>query len=516
MCGISAIIGNVDDKEDKLKLSLSKIAHRGEPEHQFEHRVFDNAALGANRLAIVDEELGGQPQANENETIFAILNGEIFNFEKLAEELKQKGHIFRTQSDTEVLAHLWEDRKEEFVVDLDSEMFALVIFDKATNEVFAARDRLGVKPLYYAHDMSGALYFASEIKALVCLDGVTEVHEFPPGHYFYKDQFVKYWSVAAGKDKNPNLNNLKTIIEEAVRKRVRTEMPIAVFLSGGVDSSMVMELATRFHRDVTALILGEKDSLDRVSAVEICEKKGWKYKITEPRIDYENELPDTVYYVESYDPNIVRHSYANDVISKLAHVLGFKVVLTGEGIDEIFAGYNEFLEMNGAKINDGCSALLASMSRGNLMRIDKMAMRHTVEVRCPFFDQALVGAAMAIDGSLKVGEYNGKKFTKLIFRKIAAEYLPESTAFREKAPFANGAGMNVGVNYKKSDGVLSEIAQRLVPDAEFEKIKNEFPDRGFETKEEILIFEKYRDFGYDRFAEGKERLITKDVLKNHF
>lgn len=513
MCGIAAIVGDVTDKEGKLKLSLSKIPHRGEPQHQFEYSVFDRVALGANRLAIVDETFGNQPQQNEDGTVFVILNGEIFNFAALTADLVKRGHTFRTHSDTEVMAHLWEEKKEKMIAEVDSEMFAFVIFDKTSGEIFAARDRIGVKPLYYAYDAKGNLFFASEIKALVCFQEIAEIHEFPPGHYFYKGQFVRYWEISSGEDQSPDLNNLKNLIEQSIFKRVQTELPIAVFLSGGVDSSMVMELATRFHKNVTALILGEKDSPDYTSAVKICKEKKWKYKAIEPKIDYEKELSDIIYYVESYDPNVVRHSYANNVISKLAHDLGFKVVLTGEGIDEIFAGYNEFLGVNGSRINEGCKALLASMSRGNLMRIDKMAMRHTVEVRCPFFDQALVDAAMTIDGSLKIGEHQGKRFTKFSFRKIAAEYLPEWVAFREKAPFANGAGMNVGVNYRSGDGALGEIAEKLVSDETLARKKKDFPDRGFQTKEEALIFEKYREFGCDRFIEGRERLMTKDTLK---
>ncbi len=513
MCGIVAIVGTADGKEEKLRLSLSKISHRGEPQHQFEHLVLDHVALGANRLAIVDEAFGQQPQQNEDGTIFAILNGEIFNFGAIAERLKGEGHVFRTHGDTEVLTHLWEDKKEALISELDSEMFAFIIFDKTSGEIFAARDRIGVKPLYYAYDEDGTMFFASEIKALVCFEDLNEIHEFPPGHYFYKGKFVSYYEIKIGEVKDINLDELKHLIEQAVFKRVQTDLPIAIFLSGGVDSSMVMELASRFHGDVTALILGEKDSPDYISALKLCEEKGWKYKSIEPKIDYEAELSDIIYFVESYDPNIVRHSFANNILSKYAHDLGFKIVLTGEGIDEIFGGYNEFLDINPLRINEGCKALLKSMSRGNLMRIDKMAMRHTVEIRCPFFDKALVDVAMVIDGSIKVGKYGNEIFTKFIFRKIALNYLSEATAFRAKAPFANGAGMNVGTNYKRGDGVIGQIAQRIISDEDASNIKRDFPGRDLETKEQMLIFKTYREFGYDKFIEGREPLVVKDTLK---
>lgn len=510
MCGISAIFGETKDKEEKLKISLSKITHRGE--YHFEYKIFDHAALGANRLAIVDEKLGVQPQEDEGGEIFAIQNGEIFNFANLAQKLESLGHIFHTHNDTEVLVHLWQEYKEKMIFELDSEMFAFVVYDKKSNEFFVARDRIGVKPLYYAFDDNKNFYLASELKALVCLEDIKEVHEFPPGHYFYKNKFVKYFDIVTNESENPDEQAIQKLIEESVAKRVQTDLPIAVFLSGGVDSSLVMELATRFHKNVTALILGETDSLDYINAMKLCEEKKWKYKVIEPKIDYENELANIVYFVETYDPNIVRHSFANDVISKLAHELGFKIILTGEGSDEIFAGYNEFLNIDKSKINLGCKMLLESMSRGNLMRIDKMAMRYTVETRCPFFDQKLVDVALSLSGSLKVGEYNGKQYTKLVLRKIALNYLPEYIALRDKLAFANGAGMNVGMNYKQGDGVLGEIAKRKISDEKLNEIQRDFSEYKLETKEEVMLFDLYRSFEYDKFVEGKERLIVKDTL----
>ena len=156
--------------------------------------------------------------------------------------------------------------------------------------------------------------------------------------------------------------------------------------------------------------------------------------------------------------------------------------------------------------------LLESMSRGNLMRIDKMAMRYMVETRCPFFDQKIVDAAMSLDGALKVGEYDGKRFTKLILRKIALNYLPEYIALRDKFAFANGAGMNVGMHYKRGDGVLGEIALRNISDSQFTEIQRDFSEYKLDTKEEVMLFDCYRSFGYDKFVEGKERLIVKDTL----
>ena len=394
-------------------------------------------------------------------------------------------------------------------------MFAFAVYDVKKEKVFAARDPLGVKPLYYAFCNNNNFYLASEIKALISLPGIKKIHEFPPGNYFYKGKFHKYFHLPVTEKKitrEDASKELSILIEDAVKKRVQTTFPIAVFLSGGVDSSLVMELATRFHPDVTALILGYKDSSVYKAAIGLCRKKKWKYKIVDPDIDYEKELPGVIYHLETYDPNIVRHSFANNVISKFAHNLGYKVVLTGEGSDEIFAGYNEFLEIDKSKINLGCKMLLDSMSKGNLMRIDKLAMRHAVETRCPFFDTQIVKYAMSLPGSFKVGKYKGKDFTKMILRRIASKCLPKYIAYREKVPFANGAGMKIGMNYTKSDGLLSELAEKLVSDAAFSKIQKDNPDYKIKTKEEALFLSKYLEFGYDKFVEGRERLVVKDVL----
>lgn len=514
MCGIVAVIGDLENKEEKLRFALSKIQHRGD--YRFEMAVFEYAALGANRLAIVDEPHGAQPLTDETESIQVVQNGEIFNFKELTKELKGKGHVFKTETDTEVLAHLWEEYREQLIEKLDSEMLAFILFDKTDGTVFAARDRLGVKPLYYAQSNNGYL-FASEVKAFVDLEGVDEVNEFPAGHYFLNGTFTKYYDIPSGeqvvdRSEKKMVSAITEIFEVAVKKRIQTDLPIGVFLSGGVDSSLTMEMATRHHPNVTALILGFEDSADAKYARSLCRDKGWKYHMEVPDIDYEMELKDIVYHLESFDPNVVRHSFANNAISKLARKLGFKVVLVGEGSDELFAGYNEFLDLNPAKINLGCNMLLKSMSRGNLMRVDKLAMRHTIETRIPFFDNKLVEFAMSIGGEHKIGEHNGERYVKLILRKAAAQFLPEDTAFRHKEAFANGAGMQIGFNYKKADGILGEIAERVISGGELADVKRKYPEYQLETKEEALIFKHYASFGYTKYVEGRERLMVKDTL----
>jgi len=509
MCGIAAIIGNKSDYRIDLLKSLSKIKHRGNSYDEIE--VFNGCALGANRLEIIDRENGRQPKTNEKKTIFAIQNGEIFNYKQIQKDLTKKGHRLQTNCDTEVLTHLWEEYGVKMIDKIDSEMFAFVIYDKEKHDFFVARDYLGVKPLYYAYDKNNGLHIASEIKQLVQFDDIAEVKEFPAGHYMLNGTFKQYYKITSSnkfKKKTEVKNKLKKLIEDSVKKRVQTDLPIGVFMSGGVDSSLIMELASRYHNDVTALILGKIGSSDFENAVRLCKERGYKYKIISPEINYKAELNDLIYYLETYEPHIIRHSFANNQISKVVSRLGFKIVLVGEGSDELFAGYNEFTKLSEKNINKGCEFLLKSMSKGNLMRIDKPAMRYTIEVRCPFFDKKIVDYALNIDGKLKIKKTDHRITVKSIFREVASDYLPKYIAFRYKAPFANGAGLNIGFNYKNEDGELARLAHQSVSDKELDGYKKKFPEYNFTKKEEILYFKIFLKNKFNKFKEDKYRLLV--------
>lgn len=514
MCGITGIFGASKNLSNEVKNSLSKITHRGTELYEF--KAFDSCAIGSNRLAIVDGLNGKQPLVNEDDTVFAVQNGEVFNYLKLQEELEKKGHKFKTNCDTEVLVHLWEEYGTKMVEKIDSEMFAFIIYDKKNDSYFIARDPIGVKPIYYAFDDKKRLFIASEIKQLTQFKQIKEILEFPPGHYCHNGRLHAYFKLPTktkAVEKNKTIKELQKILEESVKKRVQTDLPIGVFLSGGVDSSLVMELANRYHKNVTAIILGTKNSGDLTNAVRICREKKWKHVTITPHEKFAENAEKIVYYAESYEPNIVRHSFANDLVSQTAAKIGLKIVLVGEGIDELFAGYNEFLELPEDKINLGCSTLLESMSKGNLMRVDKMAMKSTIEIRSPFFDTALIEYAQSIPGKYKVERKEGKLTTKAIFREAASKYLPKYIAYRTKAAFANGAGMNVGTNYLKKDGVMKSIAAKKISDKQLLEYKKKYPKYKFSTKEEIYYFKYYQKFGYTKFKDGEKRLIVKDNLK---
>ncbi|MEK6889390.1 MAG: asparagine synthase-related protein [Nanoarchaeota archaeon] len=514
MCGIIGIFGNDGNLKEDLENSLKVIEHRGS--NILEYKIFDSCALGANRLPITDEK-GMQPMSNEDNTVFAIQNGEIFNYKELTQELTKKGHSIKSKCDTEILTHLWEEYGTEMVYKIDSEMFAFAIYDKRTDEFFIARDALGVKPLYYASDSKGRFFVASEIKQLSQFESIKEIREFPAGHFYYKGNFQKYFKYphkTTNDNKKEIISNLKSLIEKAVKKRVQTDLPIGVFLSGGVDSSLIMDIASKYHSNITAIILGTTDSPDFVNAVRLAKEKGWKYVTIEPKVDYEKKTGEIIYSLESYEPNIVRHAFANDLVSKKAKELGLKIVLTGEGADELFGGYNEFCQLPSGQVNFGCIKLLESMSKGHLMRIDKMAMKYTVETRSPFFDKELFNYALSIPGKLKVLINGNNCITKSILREIASSYLPEYIAYRYKAPFANGAGMDVGTNFSNSDGTIGKIAEKIISDKEFIKMKKIYSKYNITTKEEAFYIRFYEKFGYLKFKDGERRIIVKDNLAN--
>lgn len=509
MCGIIAIFGDNNPKK-RAKMSLEKITHRGS--NCFELRYFNKAALGANRLPIVDRKNGEQPKANESNEIFAVQNGEIFNYKDLKKELINKGHKFKTDSDTEVLAHLFEEYGSEMIYKIDSEMFAFVIYDRKNNTIFAARDILGVKPLYYAYDKEGQLYFSSELKQLSFYKDIDKAYNFPPASYFLNGKIKKYFRLQTNnklKNEEKIINLLEEQIVEAVKKRVDTDLPVGVLLSGGVDSSLIMEIATRFHPDVTAIILGFPGSPDYEYAIRLCKERKYKYYVIRPDVDYEKELDDLIYHLETYEPNIIRQSFSLDICVRETQRLGIRVVLVGDGSDELFGGYNEFSGLPSDIVNRGCLMLAKSLNTGHLLRLDRVSMRHTIEVRAPFFDKKIIETSLSIDGSLKIKKENHQVTTKYIIRKLAVNFLPEYISWRYKIPFSNGAGMNVGNNFKSQDGDVANIVLKKSEAKVDKKLINKY---NLETKEEKYYFKKFNDFNFTKLVDSEKRLTIKDNL----
>lgn len=514
MCGIIGVYGK-GYRNESLKSALDKISHRGTKNHEIK-TINDFATLGANRLPIVGREDGIQPISNEDETIWAVLNGEIFNYPKLRKDLESKDHKFKSNTDTEVLVHLYEEHGQEMIKYIDSEMFAFVVYDAKQNQIIAARDPIGVKPLYYAFDEKQDIYFFSELKQIAGWENIKEILTFLPGTMYRNGEFSKYFNLNISADINDEAvaeKELAHLVEEAVKKRVQTDLPIAVLLSGGVDSSLVMYFAHKYHKDVTAVILGTTESTDYQAAVNLCKEKGYKYEVVTPDSKYLEDLDQIIYYAETYEPNIIRHCFANHMVCKKVAELGIRIALVGEGSDEIFGGYNEFTQIDPEKISLASQKMTETLENSNLQRADRMSMRNTIEARVPFLDEKIVNFAFSLAPDLKVRIVDGKPITKYIIRKVASRLLPESIAWRYKAPFANGAGMNVGENYKKEDGEISAYLKTK----EFKSpTTEEIQKYKLETIEDKYYFSKFKDFHYDKLVEARNRAFMKDTLRELF
>jgi asparagine synthase (glutamine-hydrolysing) len=514
MCGIIGIFGENESKVRAYQ-SLQMVVHRGG--NTFEVAGFGNAAIGANRLPIVDREHAKQPLKNEDSTVFAVQNGEIYNHKKLQKELESKGHVFETNSDTEVLVHLFEEYGAEMVNKIDSEMFAFVIFDHKNNSIFVARDPFGVKPLYWATDKSGQIYFASELKQLSIFDDIENIKEFPVGHYYFNGKMKQYHIIKASnvlKNENKIVALLEEKIVNAVAKRVDTDLPIGVLLSGGVDSSLVMEIAARHHKDVTAIILGHKGSSDYEFALKLCKERKYRYHIVKPSENFGKDVDDVIFHTETFEPNVIRHSFAVAMCAKAASELGLRIVLVGEGSDEIFCGYNEFSNVCGALINKASKLLVENLHSSQLQRVDRMTMKHTIEARVPLLDKEVVELALKIDGSLKIKKRNEQLITKYIFRKVAEKYLPDYIAWRYKMPFSNGAGMNVGNDFKLQDGDVAKAVLKkkivAIDDAMIKKYQ-------INTDEEKYYLGKFFEYGFSKLQKSerafvKERIVELNVI----
>ncbi|MFH0817558.1 MAG: asparagine synthase-related protein [Candidatus Micrarchaeota archaeon] len=503
MCGIGVVWGPGDANSPQLKIILSTIEHRGNS--LYESLEIRSCALGTNRLEIVDRGNGGQPKKNEDKTIFAVLNGEVFNHKELKAELVEKGHRFESDCDTETLVHLYEEYGEGMLEKIDSEMFAFAVYDSKKNELFAARDRWGVKPLYWAKE-GETYYFASEIKGLAGLEGITRIKLFPPGHDFKNGKFSRYYrpktDVRADISEEEAVKGLRKLFDEAVKKRVDTDLPVGVFLSGGLDSTAILATALKYHKDIVAIIVGKKDSEDVKFAKKYCEEKGVKYFVRSPPGEEElfKDIERNIYICETFEPNVVRQSAISYFIAKAAKEFWLRIVLCGEGADELFLGYPEFKLLGKRKIIETQRAFLNSLHRTQFQRVDRTSMHFTIEVRVPFFDEKIVELANSLPIDLKIK--GGVE--KYILRKAMEDRLPDYICKRRKVVLSEGAGY--GGN--QSGGLFEELAGARVSNEEFERIKRDCPEWNIATKEEAFYFGIFRKFGFDKAEFNKKRVVA--------
>ena len=490
MCGIAGCFGIKDI--GTINRMLDALPHRG-PDDRGVH-VFENTVFGHTRLSIVDVLKGHQPiLANDGRTGI-ICNGEIYNFRKLRQMLASK-YDFTTQSDSEVVLHLYQEEGADCVYDLDG-MFAFAIFDG--DDFMLARDPVGIKPLYYGY-VDSNMYFSSELGAM-SLAKVEEVHEFPAGHYYTpKEGFVQYYQVPPVQhhmlaDIEEDCSLIRKRFTEAVKKRILADKEVQVgsFCSGGLDSSLVAAIAADEIPHLHTFVVGMKDAdgtesddlkASRIAAAHI-DSMHHEYIFTED--EYYEALPLVINKLETYDPSLVRCAVPCYFTCKCAADY-VTVVLTGEGADEIFAGYQYMKHFPRGKVNLEARRLIGEVHNINLQRADRMGMYFSLELRVPFFDVAMIDMAMRIPPELKIREENGSLIEKWILRKAfeGSGYLPDEILWRYKVQYVQGAGC---------EDLGEKLALSEIGDDEYERIKAENPNAIINSKEAAYYFKLFRQF----------------------
>jgi asparagine synthase (glutamine-hydrolysing) len=470
------------------------MSHRG-PDESDLHVMESGHILSHERLSIIDLHSGRQPIQGTS-SAWMIHNGEIYNHQELRDGIL-KHHTFRTKSDSEVIVHLYEEFGYHFLDKLDGD-FAFVVIDG--DDYIAGRDPLGVKPLYYGMDERGRLYFSSEMKSIT--EQCKTFSTFPPGHFYTsKTGFVKYYKPEyedyAKVDQNLDLALIRESLTEATRKRLMSDVPVGVLLSGGLDSSLTSSIASRLLKEegkkLHSFSIGlDADAPDAAAARKVAEFLGTEHHEVYFTIEQGIEILDTlIWHLETYDVTSIRASTPMYFLSKAITDMGIKVVLSGEGADEIFGGYLYF--RNAPSTEDFGRETIERVQKlftADLLRADKSTMAHGLETRVPFLDKAFLDVAMRIKAVEKLPKtYDGKE--KYILRKAFDTpddpYLPDEVLWRQKEQFSDGVGYNW-------IDTLIEFCASQVSDAELEGASKLFPYNMPMTKEAYFyrtIFHKY-------------------------
>ncbi len=493
MCGILAIIGK--GKDEQLVQQLSKrMSHRG-PDESDIHVTEKGHILAHERLSIIDLHTGKQPIQGTS-SAWMVHNGEIYNHRELRDTIL-KHHTFRTTSDSEVIVHLYEEFGYDFCHLLDG-MFAFVVIDG--DDYIAGRDPLGIKPMYYGLDERGRIYFSSEMKAIA--DQCQTFSTFPPGHYYTaKTGFVKYyrpqWEDASKAVNEVDYDAIRQALTKAVKKRLMSDVPVGVLLSGGLDSSLTSSIAARemkkLGKTLHSFSIGlDATAPDAVAARKVAEFLGTEHHEIHFTIEQGIEILDKlIWHLETYDVTSVRASTPMYFLSKAITAKGIKVVLSGEGADEVFGGYLYFRNApSAAEFQKETIERVQKLFTADLLRADKSTMAHGLEARVPFLDKEFLELAIKIKPEEKQPKtYNG--IEKYILRKAfdtqEQPYLPEEVLWRQKEQFSDGVG------YSWID-TLIEYCAAQVTDEQMETAVERFPYNTPVTKEAYFyrsVFHKH-------------------------
>jgi asparagine synthase (glutamine-hydrolysing) len=493
MCGILGVHSSTPTDE----LNLSILEHRG-PDGT-DHQVIGTHTLGHTRLAIVDLIEGDQPLSSPDGRYWLICNGEIYNHQAIRDQLSD--YDFQTQTDSEVILALYDRYGLDAVRHLDG-MFAFALIDTEADTIYMGRDPLGIKPLYYGwHE--GAFYFSSEIKAIQY--HCATIAEFPPAHYYtHDDGLVQYYDLKQVSDtafdqrnaQPASLADIRTTLTQAVRKRLMSDVPVGVYLSGGLDSTIVAALVAQELPGVHSFSVGVEGSEDLKNARIAAEAIGTEhheYVYTQQEIL--DALPDVIYHLESFDPLLVRSAIPNYFLARLTRQY-VTVVLTGEGADELYAGYHYLKKYNHQRLHDELVQLTGTLYNCNLQRCDRMTMAHSIEGRVPFLDTDFIEVSMRVPLEHKIQRETGVE--KWALRKAFEDILPANVTWRVKEQFSKGAG---------SSTMLEDLAEIEISDEQFARERADIlREAGRDiTSKEMLLY--YREFD-KLFNPSAKRLVA--------
>lgn len=478
MCGIVGMF-NVAHR-GRLEAMLESTVHRGEDSTKFE--FYDGrCGIGINRLSIIDLERGEQPLRNETGDVFVVCNGEIYNHEAIAADLRAH-HTLLTRSDVEVISHLYEDHGDDCVSLLDG-MFAFVLYDAQKKRFLAARDPIGIKPFYYARE-GQRWYFASEAKALLAA-GVEpqSVRMLPPGFRLTERGPEQYYFLAAQRSV-PNPDVVRGLLDHAVRKRLLADVEVGTFLSGGLDSSIITALAQRHQPNLRCFTVGMEGTPDVEAARQVAAYLGVRHYVRTFTVEEMlAALPEAIWHVESFNPSMVTGAVVTLMAARHAKAEGLKVVLCGEGSDEIFAGYSAVRNMSWPDLHRASWKLINNLHNTECKRLDRMSMAVSLEARVPFLDRSVVEYALNLPCEAKIKTVGGRRIEKHILREAFEGVLPDEILWREKMPFDQGSG---------GRHIISRV-NALVSDDELSEAREEYPEANLASKEMLYYFRIWRE-----------------------
>jgi len=515
MCGIVCAF-DLKEKAELLRpqvLEMSKkIRHRG-PDWSGIYSD-DKAILAHERLSIVDPVSGKQPLFSEDKKLILSANGEIYNHRALRKQFEGK-YNFQTESDCEVILALYKEKGTGFIDEMNG-IFAFALYDADKDEYFIARDHMGIIPLYMGWDANGTFYVASELKAL---EGVcTKIELFPPGHFLSSrdGELTKWYSrdwmdYEAVKDNQTSIDEIHDALEAAVHRQLMSDVPYGVLLSGGLDSSVTSAIAKKYAEkriesddtqaawwpQLHSFSVGLEGSPDLAAARLVATHIGTihheiKFTIQEGL----DAIRDVIYNLETYDITTIRASTPMYLMARVIKSMGVKMVLSGEGADELFGGYLYFHKApNKKEFHEETVRKLSKLHMYDCLRANKSLAAWGIEGRVPFLDKEFMDVAMRINPQDKM--INGERMEKWVVRKAFESYLPASVAWRQKEQFSDGVG------YSWID-TLKQVVAAEVTDEQLANAKYKFPLQTPTNKEEFY----YRSIFQEHFPSDAAALCV--------